>query len=222
MQPPLRIITSNRRTLALEINERAELIVRSPRGMSESTITQFIESKTAWIQKQLNRLFILQKDRPERTYTDGSYILFLGEEYPLRIVADQQRAVYFDKGFFIPEVQAGKARDTLRTWFKKEALRYIKPRVTRMARYHDVAVKTVRITDALTRWGSCGHRGTLNFSWRVIMAPSAIIEYVIAHEIAHLTVKNHGRSFWQRVEEICPNYQEAHAWLKDHGARLML
>ena len=214
------IIVSDRRTLSLEINHKAEVVVRSPRGVSEHAIRAFLESKAQWIKKHIDR--ILSAKPAPVSYAEGALFLFLGEEYPLRFVAHQIRPLYFQNGFFLPEVQRYRAREILLGWYRAEALKRLKKMVEKLALHHDLSAGRVRITDAATRWGSCGHRGTLNFSWRIIMAPPFVAQYVVAHELAHLTVKNHSARFWRRVEELCPDYRIAHEWLKDHGSRLKL
>lgn len=220
MSEPLHIIRSNRRTLALEVNDQAEIVVRSPRSVDEQTIHNFVASKARWIKKQLAKI-LKQGPRAAYTYKDGELLLYLGEHYPLRLVSEQ-RSFYFNNGFFLSEIQHHRAKEIIINWYKKEAKKHLQARTKTLAARHHLAFRAIRITGATTRWGSCGHRGTLNFSWRIIMAPPAIIDYVISHELAHLSIKNHSQKFWQHVKEICPAYEAAHQWLKDHGSRLKL
>jgi hypothetical protein len=81
---------------------------------------------------------------------------------------------------------------------------------------------SLRITSARRRWGSCGPKGTLNFSWRLVMAPPPVIDYVIVHELAHLEIRNHSRLFWERVARWSPDYKQQQAWLKANGRLLSL
>jgi hypothetical protein len=78
------------------------------------------------------------------------------------------------------------------------------------------------VNGARTRWGSCGIRGSLNFTWRLIMAPEPVIDYVIVHELAHLRVRNHSSQFWDLLEKLMPEYRQARAWLKQNGHLLEL
>ena len=77
--------------------------------------------------------------------------------------------------------------------------------------------KRIRISQARSRWGSCGAKGNLNFSWRLIMAPLEVIDYVVAHEVAHLKIKNHSKHFWLWVEQLFPDYRQQRKWLKTNG-----
>lgn len=83
-----------------------------------------------------------------------------------------------------------------------------------------VKPKSISIRDSKTRWGSCSSNGTLSFSWRIILAPSDILDYLAAHEVAHLREMNHSPRFWKLVEETCPHTKQSRAWLKANGAML--
>jgi predicted metal-dependent hydrolase len=78
----------------------------------------------------------------------------------------------------------------------------------------------VSVRDQTSRWGSCSSTGVLSYSWRLILAPPFVLEYLAAHEAAHLVEMNHSRAFWRQVERICPDFKRAKAWLDAHGANL--
>ena len=80
----------------------------------------------------------------------------------------------------------------------------------------------ITIRDQKTRWGSCSARGTLSFNWRLMLAPPAILDYVVVHELCHLTHMDHSPAFWQAVEAVCPDYRDSRKWLKEHGQELVL
>ena len=80
----------------------------------------------------------------------------------------------------------------------------------------------MKITNALKTWGSCSHQGNLNFTWRLIMAPLNVIDYVVVHELIHLDEKNHSRIFWDKVEILIPEYKGYKEWLKKNGHLLKL
>lgn len=83
-----------------------------------------------------------------------------------------------------------------------------------------IAARKITIRDTTSRWGSCSSKGRLNFSWRLIMAPPLVLEYLAAHEVAHLQEMNHSHRFWALTHRLCPRTEEAEAWLKRHGAGL--
>ncbi len=80
----------------------------------------------------------------------------------------------------------------------------------------------ITIRDQKTRWGSCSAKGTLSFNWRLMLAPPAVLDYVVIHELCHLTHMNHSKAFWALVESACPDYRTHRRWLKEHGQELVL
>jgi len=96
-------------------------------------------------------------------------------------------------------------------------LQVITERVQWYAAKHGLEYKQVKITSARTRWGSCNSRGTLSFSWRLVMAPVPVIDYVVVHELAHTVEKNHSKKFWAKVQIIMPDYQNRIEWLDKNG-----
>lgn len=95
-------------------------------------------------------------------------------------------------------------------------------RAQELARQAGVQFDKLRVSSARTRWGSCSSRGALSFTWRLVMAPPEVIDYVVTHELAHLQVRGHSREFWALVAHRMPGWQAAAAWLKENGYRLSL
>lgn len=89
------------------------------------------------------------------------------------------------------------------------------------ARHLGVAYRRIRIGGQRTLWGSCSPTGTLSFNWRLVLAPAAVLDYVVVHEVCHLREPNHSRHFWDLVEERRPHWREQRAWLREHGPELL-
>lgn len=102
------------------------------------------------------------------------------------------------------------------------AKEYFPKRVAHFHQFTGGSYNRITIRDQKTRWGSCSARGTLSFNWRLMLAPPAILDYVVVHELCHLTHMNHSSAFWQKVESVYPDYRTARKWLKDHGQELVL
>jgi hypothetical protein len=100
--------------------------------------------------------------------------------------------------------------------YRQQAFTYISQRAKVLAETLNFEYQKLSITNATTRWGSCSGKKTINFSWRLILTPVNIIDYVIIHELVHLKEPNHARGFWQKVAELFPDYREARRWLKDN------
>ncbi len=108
----------------------------------------------------------------------------------------------------------------VRDFLKKEAKRDLEAASKRAAQALGANLKRVSIRDQSSRWGSCSTTGVLSYSWRLILAPPYVLDYLAAHEAAHLIEMNHSRAFWRQVERICPDFKRAKAWLDAHGADL--
>lgn len=102
------------------------------------------------------------------------------------------------------------------------AREYFPKRVEHFHQFTGGSYNRITIRDQKTRWGSCSARGTLSFNWRLMLAPPAILDYVVVHELCHLTHMNHSAAFWQSVEQVYPDYRTARKWLKEHGQELIL
>ncbi|MFD0937353.1 M48 family metallopeptidase, partial [Methylobacterium trifolii] len=108
----------------------------------------------------------------------------------------------------------------VRDYLSLEARRDLLVSVERYTAALGQGPKRITVRDTRSRWGSCTARGELNFSWRLILAPPLVLDYLVAHEMAHLREMNHSNRFWTLVGDLCPNVDEAEAWLKRNGAAL--
>ena len=122
-----------------------------------------------------------------------------------------------DGEFVIAARYAAAARDFFEEWFRERAAKYFRERAEFFASAHNLEFTRIKINSASSRWGSCSVRKTLNFSWRLLMTPPDVIDYVIVHELAHLKELNHSRRFWLEVEAMLPDYRNAKTWLRDNG-----
>jgi predicted metal-dependent hydrolase len=105
-------------------------------------------------------------------------------------------------------------------WLKRQAHLDLKAHVALHAKRLDLTPKRLFVRDQTTRWGSCSTSGALSFSWRLVLAPPFVLDYLAAHEVAHLGHMNHGQRFWNLVERTMPRHEEARSWLRKHGASL--
>lgn len=218
---PMRISRSARaRRIAVRIDERGDgVTLVLPRGGSLDEAIRFARSKAVWIANRLGAL-------PGRVdFADGAEIPVLGTPHRIRhwprARGPGPRGVAWIEGreIFVKGAPEHLAR-RLTDWLKREARREIETRVrdktTRLGR----VAKRIRVTDTRSRWGSCSSTGTLSFSWRLILAPEAVLDYVVAHEVAHLAEMNHSPRFWAKVEQLTADMDTSRRWLKRHGTGL--
>ena len=215
MEQSLNVIRSNRRTLTLQIAPDASLIIRAPKRASAEYIRQTVQSKMPWILKR--QRLARQSFRPPVKYVDGEEFLYLGTLYKLLVVSDTNIPLVFnDKEFLLSESYLPKASQLFKAWYKKRALEIITNRIKPYVEMTGLKYNRISITSAKKRWGSCSLKGNINFSWRLVMTPLMVIDYVIVHELAHLEEHNHSSRFWNKVRVLFPNYLQAKQWLRDN------
>jgi predicted metal-dependent hydrolase len=217
---PLRIMENARATrLTLRIDAGGRgLRVTVPPGVPVREVDRFIDRHQGWLEELLAKV----PDRPQvrpgikipvrgvphmivhEPGTRGTVEIAAGTDGPLLIVHGDRRHL------------ARRIADFL----KREAKAEIEALVAKHAETVGRKAKAIRFKDTTSRWGSCTSDGTLAFSWRIMMAPRPVIDYLVAHEVAHLKEMNHGPKFWKLCRELCPRTDEARAWLKRNGAAL--
>lgn len=213
MIEPMKIVKSRRKTIALVINSDAELVVRAPFYASNQDVMRFVQEKQDWIERKTEEMKSKKQERPTLSLQDGEKILYLGRECML--FRGMTKKICFDgKAFLLPE--STDAGTKLVTWYKKRAAAILQERVDTIAKRMHVLPEGVKITSAKTRWGSCSGTNHLNFSWRLIMCPPEVVDYVVVHELCHIVHKNHSRSFWESVEKVDSFYREHEQWLKEN------
>jgi predicted metal-dependent hydrolase len=216
------LIRSKRRTISLEINLDGSLTVRAPMRAPIDEIYALVNSKKKWIVKKQKLISEKVREAPSKQYVNGEQFLFLGVNYPLEIIDKQSDALILNGNFRLAAGLQGNARQVFEKWYRAQAAQVIKPRTATLAEIHEFKFSIIRINGAKTRWGSCGPKGSLNFPWRLVMAPLDVIDYVIVHELVHLRVRNHSPRYWEAVQRIMPDYKERLNWLHENGHRLSL
>jgi predicted metal-dependent hydrolase len=215
-----KIIRSKRKTIALIIQRDGTLIVRAPLRTPEKTIRELVLEKTAWINEKQAEMRARPAIAP-RQFTENEKMLFLGQLHPLKIVKKQRPALNFEQQtFHLAEKAVPQAKDLFTRWYKQMAQTLLPSRVEALAKKHSYQPQKIRVTSARSRWGSCSSNGTISLTWRLIMAPPEIIDYVILHELVHLKIKNHSPNFWKAVATLLPEYKTHLTWLKKNGQML--
>jgi predicted metal-dependent hydrolase len=216
-----KIIRSRRRTIALEITPAVTLIVRAPLRAPSEYIEEIIRQKHSWIVRKFDEM----KRRPlssEHEYTEGEIFLFLGREYPLQIFQDSNMTIERSDKLIVSSTLLPDIKNHIKRWYREEAHKEIQARCMWFSMKTGDVPTTIKITDARQRWGSCTHKGGLNFSWRLIQAPPDIVDYVVVHELVHISQPDHSRKFWNKVREILPDYERRRKWLRENERLLKI
>lgn len=211
--------TSRRKKVTITIERDRRVVVHAPNHASDETIAQIVESKRHWIydKTQPSQKYTNRPHPPGKELVSGESALYLGRNYRIEVVDAETENIKFDKRFFIPVSSALHKKDAMREWYIARAKEHILPRVTKQAQDLGVSFRQARIVDFRYRWGSCTACDNINLNWRLIKAPFFVVDYVIAHELAHLLEPNHTRRFWAIVKTQAPNLDKALAWLREHG-----
>lgn len=180
-------------------------------------INRFVAEHRDWIDEKTSKI----RNRREALTSQPTTLLFRGREYGLKLQVAPARppTTKLAHGEIVvttAQESHEHARTTLEKWYKREAKVYFSNRVPLLCDVIDHDILKLTIRSQRTRWGSCSNRKTISLNWRLILAPDWVSDYVIYHEIAHLTHLNHSRQFWRLVEDYYPRYRDAEKWLKDH------
>ena len=214
MVQPDTIIRSNRKTLAISVDAFGRLIVRAPKKCDEDRIFAFLQAKERWIlRKQAERKGAGMDLPPENL--DGYTFLLLGKNTKICLY-DNKKVGYDSENncIFLPKE---KSKERLVKWLKENAKRILTQVTECKAKEMGLSYKSLSITSARTRWGTCSGDNALRYTFRLLYCPKEIIEYVVVHELSHIRHKNHSRLFWQEVEKYIPDWKMRRKWLKAHG-----
>lgn len=213
-------VSERSRNYRLSIPHAGGPVLTVPRYGNWKEASDFLNRQLPWLAARLKRAA-----KPV-TFKAGARIPVRGVEH--RIVATGRVRghveAYEEEGemvLAVPGEPAHRAR-RLTDWLKSEAQKDIGRRVAVHARRLGVEIRSISLRSQTTRWGSCSTTGRLNFNWRLVMAPPFVLDYVAAHEVAHLVEMNHSEAFWATVERTLPSMERGREWLRAHGRQLMV
>ncbi len=229
--PQPTIIRSSRSTLSLQITARGEVIVKAPRLIPTFLIRQFVRDKEDWIRASLAK--IEKHTVQKKQYVEGEEFWYLGKIYTLKLgnfteisISDtkersfdslhslrmtEQNTLYFPKALLF------RAKKELENWYIRKAKEKITQRVQYQSEQMGREYTRLLFSDTSSKWGTCFPDNSLQFNWRLIMAPLVVLDYVVIHELAHTKEKNHGERFWKLVEKYTPAYKSHRRWLNNHA-----
>lgn len=207
---PYTVIRSDRKSIALVVDSESNLIVRAPHNVKDEEILDYVRTKKRWILEKQNQVSVFGEKHSPVVLASGESVLYLGNTYTM--IQEAVDGIRFSGTTII--IPISFERSDVITWLKTEAERVLHERASKYANLIGITYSSLKLSEAKARWGSCGSNNSLNFAWRLIMCPIAVIDYVVVHELSHITYKNHSVSFWARVKTILPNYKEQQEWLK--------
>jgi len=199
-----------------------------PRRLPMREVEPFIAEKRPWIERTLRKIREAEAERPAAELEDGGQVPYLGEELLLRVRVEsgRTRAHVARRGdlLVVKVAQPGPepVADALEAWYRRQARAEVEPRLDAAAARAGVPYTKLSIRAQRTRWASCSSSGAMSFNWRLLLAPAEVLDYVVEHEVCHLTVHDHSRRFWSLLGSRVPDYRDHERWLKRHGPSLRL
>jgi len=221
-QPDEIIFDRRRKHLMLQILPGGKLVLKAPVGTSNRQISTFLEQHSAWISQKRTLMAKVPPPAQAHRFTEGELIWLAGRQYPLHLVENGVKGLIFKQGqgFLLAKADQKQGAERLKAFYREYTRKAVTAHVEKTARQWGLQVKSVRITDAKTRWGSCSRKNSLNFSLRLAMVPPEALEYVVVHELAHTRHHDHSRSFWNFLGQMLPGYEMRRRWLKQNGLKL--
>ena len=214
----LRRSKKRRKTISLLIKGDGRVVVHAPFCTPEWEVEKFVAEKRSWIWRKQSERKISSKTT-EKEFQPGEGFFYLGESYPLEILdhnnGGHPLTLSFGK-FVLHKDHLEEARTLFIQWYKQEAKDKLAGRINYYCNRLHLSPKGFRITSAKCRWGSCSGDNRLSITWRIMMAPLSVIDYVLIHELVHIREKNHSKRFWSYLETIIPDYKKHRLWLKEH------
>ena len=218
----MKIIREKRKTLSIRIWKWWELLVKVPKKVSQKIILDFLEKHKTWISEKQN-LF----EENSQKFEIWEKFLFFWEEFDLcelEAKNDKNVLIFDSKKFFTNTKNPEILRELFIKFYKKEAKKYISKKISEICELLNLSFNKLKITSASSRWGSCNSKKNISFSFRLILAPKKSIDYVIIHELAHLSEMNHSKAFWDLVQDYSDqigiwSYKENKKWLMQNNLK---
>ncbi len=228
----LRRSSRRRRTIELSIHATLGLVVAAPARATQHEIDAFVRRKERWIRRALKEAHTRTLHH-QRRFVSGESLPYLGGTLELIVLEAQDgtRSHVERAGdrlrVELPQTASASGRRAaaiavIERWYKDRAQEVLSERVRHFAPLAGVTPTGLVVRDQKTRWGSCGKHGTLYFNWRLMLAPMAVLDYLVVHELCHLRQRGHGRRFWRLVASAMPDFEEREAMLRRDGWRYRL
>lgn len=210
---------SNRKTLAIKVDNLGRVIVYCPNGCSDKRIEKFVHEKENWIEKSKNRVLLTNYKYDTTNLKIGDEIYLLGEKYQLQI-GNSKKIEICDKYLILPVNYQNNVENHLKKWLKDYGKVYLNYRLDIIANKMGIVNYSFKISSARGKWGSCSKDNLIMLNFRLMECPVTIIDYIITHELCHILQFNHSKQFYRNLEYYYPDSKLYIKWLKDNAGIL--
>lgn len=218
-----------RRTIELKLLNSQQLQLSVPLSCQLTEVEAFVKKHSKWILNTQQKLLTHEQAAQRYLVAAGAIVPFMGKDYSLQVRYDGSDSTLKLTTDSLIVTLSVDVRDNcqpyltkiLYDWYGNHAAAMLYKQTQLWSTNIGVSPRKICIRDSKTRWGSCSNLGNINYSWRIILTPLNVIEYLVVHELCHLKELNHSSRFWQLVESNLPEYKQSKQWLKQHGSILM-
>ena len=224
------VVSARRRRLGLTVERDGSLVLRVPRGCEAARAEAFVREGEAWLADKLRLRAEHPPAQPVRAFRDGETFSYLGRAYRLKVAGDGEPGVRLVVGRLVIGERLARdpvaSRRALITWYRTRGQSWARGRVQPWAARMEVQEPDIAVRDVGNRWGTYrpgdGPRGTMALHWALFQLPAHLVDYVIAHELAHIRVSGHGADYWALLRQAIPECADRKEELDDLGRRLWL
>lgn len=196
-----------RKTFGLTVERSGQLTAHAPVNASIHELSKWTKKKLLWVHQKiaLRKETVIKAPAPQ--YICGESFSYLGRRHRLKRVKAQERVLQFDGSSFTLRSNVRSIRKYFTRWYTERGKELLPGRVAKIAKQLNKTPKRVEVRDLHFRWGSCGKTGVIFLNWKLLQLPLSLIDYVIAHELIHLSERQHGEAFWSRLSDVMPDWK---------------
>lgn len=224
--------SERRKTVSISVDAEG-VYVTAPADTTTEKIKEIVYQRATWIRAQLFHFNEMIDESHQRSFLSGEKLPYLGRQYRLKVMKCaniSEPSFKFQQGTFIAmmseQIAEEQHRDVLlplyEQWIKEKGEAFVRNRITRFTIKLQQEPSTIKIKDQQQRWGSCTAKGQVLINWRILLAPVSVIDYVLAHELAHLKYMDHSKAFWDTLGMLVADYEERKEWLRVNGKTLYI
>ena len=212
--------TSRKKTISFVIKNNNVQVI-APKTLSNIEIKSFIHKKSNWIESKLKENKLKEKIVSKNFESDERF-LYLGKNYKLKFIPNAKNLIKLKSGEIQVCINTKKNSERkyrekiVQHWFKEKALLFLTNMTMEIAKEIKLNPKLVKIRSYKSRWGSCNSKDVITYNWKIIMAPTSIIKYVVIHELCHIKYLNHSKKYWNEVCKYVPDYKYKKQWLNQN------
>ena len=195
-----------------------------PDQISDFTIKELINKRMPWIRKKLKDELNITPGIV-KNYVDGESFMYLGNNYKLKSFVGNVSFVKVLSDYInvsLPKKSKENIKSLLERWYEEKAIEILTEKTNRYAKIIGVSPTAISVGDYKSKWGSCSIEGKISYNWKIIIAPSRVLEYIVIHELCHMLEHNHSKEYWRHVNTYCKDFKESRKWLRMNGKYLVI